>query len=95
MQDSPKGDAEVIKRNNKADATIKRVALEPVIYQLALKPKKPYPSNYSTSYTKEKLDKVKKWGFNRNLGGHGWLVNEHGQYFSLQMQLCQAIKEAS
>ena len=32
-------------------------------------------------------------GFNKDLGGHVFLVNEHGQYF-LQSAACQAIREA-
>ena len=89
-----KGDAEVIKGNNKVDATAKRVALEPVTWSLPLKPQKLNPSNYSLIYTKEKLDKAGKWGFSRDLEDHAWLVNEHGQYFFPQTAAYQAIREA-
>ena len=65
-----KGNAEVIKGNNKADTTTKRAALEPVTWQLLLIPQRPDPSNYSPIYTKEELDKAQKWGFSRDLRGH-------------------------
>ena len=89
-----KGNTEVIKGNSKADATAKRAVLEPVTGQLLLIPKRPDLSNYFPVYTKEELDKAQKWGFNRDLGGQGWLVNEHGQYFFSQTVACQAIREA-
>ena len=76
------------------DTTAKRVALEPVIWQLLLMPWRPVSSNYSPIYTKEELDKSPKCGFKRDLGGHGCLVNEHGQYFFLPTAACQAIREA-
>ena len=53
-----KGDAEVIKGNDKVDATAKRTALEPVAWQLPLIPRRPDPSNYSPTYTKEEIDKA-------------------------------------
>lgn len=56
---------------------------------------KPGPSNYSPIYTKEELDNAQKWGFNSDLGGHGWLVSDLRQYFFLQIAVCQAIREAS
>ena len=54
---------------------------------------KPGPSNYSPIYTKEELDNAQKWGFNSDLGGHGWLVSDHGQFFFPQTTACQAIRE--
>eukprot|EP00069_Balaena_mysticetus_P007781 bmy_05654T0 len=79
-----KGDAE---RNNKADAIAKRVVRELVTWQLPLIPQRPDPSNYSPICIKEEIDKVQKRGFIRDLGGHGWLVNEHEPYFFPQLQL--------
>ena len=76
------------------DTTAKRVALEPVPWQLSLISWRPDPLNYSSIYTKEELDKTRKWGFKRDIGGHGWLVNEHGQYFFSPTAACQAIREA-
>ena len=90
----PKWDAEVIKGNNKEDTTAKRVALEPLTWQLPLIPRRPDPSNYSPIYTKEELDKAQIWDFSRDLGGHVWLVNDDGQYFFPQTTACQAIREA-
>ena len=88
-----KRDAEVKKGNNKVDTIAKRPALELVTWQLPLIRKRPNPSNYSPVYTKGELDKAPKWCFSRDLGGHGWLINEYGQYFFPQTAACQAIRE--
>ncbi|TEA29960.1 hypothetical protein DBR06_SOUSAS11010030, partial [Sousa chinensis] len=92
-RDHQKGNMEVIKGNNKVDTTAKRACPEPVTWQLSLIPKRPDPSNYSPVYTKEKLDTAQKGGFNRDLRGHGWLVNKHGKQFFSQTAACQAIRE--
>lgn len=65
----PKGDKKVIK-GNKARTTARRAVLGPVTWQLPLITSRPDPSNHSHVYTKEKLDKAPKWGFNRDLRGH-------------------------
>ena len=65
-----KQDAEVIKGNNKADATAKRSALEPVIWKLSLTPQRPDPSDYSPINSKEECDKAGTRGFHYDLGGH-------------------------
>ena len=80
-----KGTAEVTKEN-KADTTAKKVALEPGDWQLLLIPRSPEPYNYLPIYEKEKLDKAPKEGFSRGLGGHEWLVNERA--------VCQATRES-
>lgn len=61
-----KGDKEVIK-GNKAHTTAGRAVLGPVTWQLPLITSRPDPSDHSHVYTKEKLDKAAKWGFNRDL----------------------------
>lgn len=50
-----KGDAEVMKKNNKANTAAKRAALEPVTWQQPLIPQRPDPSNYSPTYTKGRV----------------------------------------
>ncbi|TEA25710.1 hypothetical protein DBR06_SOUSAS2510152, partial [Sousa chinensis] len=66
-----KGDAELLKGKNKAEATAKKVAPEPVSnLSTTLIPRRPDPFNYSLIYTKEELDKAPK--------GHGWLVKNMG-----------------
>ena len=71
-----KGTTEVTKEN-KADAIAKKAALEPGNWQLLLLPRSPEPYNYLPIYKKEKLDKSPKQGFNRDLGGHKWLIDEN------------------
>lgn len=44
--------------------------------------------------TQEELDIYRKWGFDIDLGGYGWLANGRGQYFFPQTAACQAIREA-
>ena len=50
-----KGDAEVMKKNNKANTAAKRAALEPVTWQQPLIPQRPDPSSYSPTYTKGRV----------------------------------------
>ena len=57
-------------------------------------PKRPDPSYYSLVYMKDELHKAQKWGFKRDLGGRGGVVNECGQYFFPQTAACQVIREA-
>ncbi|TKC43292.1 hypothetical protein EI555_015198, partial [Monodon monoceros] len=84
-RDQQKGDTELIRGNNEADTAAKRAALEPVSnLSTTLIPRRPDPSNYSSVYTKEESDKVPKWGFSRNLGGH--LVNKgHASFPKLRL----------
>lgn len=89
-----KGNVEVIKGNNRWTQLSKGQALQPLIWQLPLTPKRPDPSNYAPLYTKGELDKAQKRGFQRDLGAHGWLVNKQGQYLFPQTAVCQAIREA-
>ena len=94
-RDQQKGDTELITGNNKADTAAKRAALEPVSnLSTTLIPRRPDPSNHSSIYTKEESDKVPKWGFSRDLGGHVWLVSEQGPCFFPQTAACQDIRKA-